>query len=51
MTKGGDDMGKKLCKDCNGSGGPYREVKELSTGRWTKIREKCKPCKGTGWVD
>ncbi|AKL74093.1 dinucleotide-utilizing enzyme [Actinobacteria bacterium IMCC26256] len=51
MTKGGDDMGKKLCPACNGSGGLYREVKEQSTGKWTKIRETCKRCKGAGEVD
>ena len=43
-------MGKKLCPSCNGSGGPYRTVKEKSTGVWTKVRDLCSRCKGSGWV-
>jgi len=60
--EGGDDMAKnekeantkpkkKLCPACNGSGGLYREVQELATGRRTKVRETCRQCKGAGEVD
>lgn len=41
-------MAKKLCGACNGSGGAYREVRENSTGVWTKVRVKCPSCKGKG---
>lgn len=40
---------KMVCGACVGSGGVYREVRDNSTGRWTKVRQLCSACKGKGW--
>ena len=40
----------KICPSCNGSGGEYREVRENSTGTWTKKFFKCSRCNGKGKV-
>lgn len=41
-------MAKRLCGSCKGSGGQFREVKELSTGVTTKEWFECKQCGGKG---
>ena len=42
---------KKVCGACGGKGVEYREVRENSTGYWTKEKFTCKRCHGTGWVN